>query len=59
MPGFSVLPPFAAYYVPYVTQESRQQILVEYAGRLNRLDDLTPLSFPSLDDFDDRLYPKT
>ncbi|WP_306603589.1 NAD(P)H-dependent oxidoreductase [Azonexus sp.] len=57
--GFTVLPPFAAYHVPYVTQESRQQILVEYAGRLNRLDDLTPLSFPSLDDFDDRLYPKT
>ncbi|TYC51416.1 flavodoxin family protein [Zoogloea oleivorans] len=57
--GFTVLPPFAAYHVPYVTQESRQQILVEYAGRLNRLDDLTSLSFPSLDDFDDRLYPKT
>lgn len=57
--GFTVLPPFAAYHVPYVTQESRQQILVEYSDRLSHLDDLVPLRFPSLDDFDERLYPKT
>ena len=57
--GFTVLPPFAAYHVPYITHEARQQILYAYAQRLNHLDDLPPLQFPSLDDFDERLYPKT
>lgn len=57
--GFTVLPPFAAYHVPYITNEARQQILHDYAQRLNHLDDLQPLQFPSLTDFDERLYPKT
>lgn len=57
--GFTVLPPFAAYHVPYITDEARQQILHDYALRLNHLDDLQPLQFPSLSDFDERLYPKT
>lgn len=57
--GFTVLPPFAAYHVPYVTTQERQQMLAVYAERLQHLDRLTPLRFPSLADFDERLYPKT
>jgi NAD(P)H dehydrogenase (quinone) len=56
--GFAVLPPFAAYHVPYITPEARQQILLDYAQQLHGLDTLVPLSFPSLNDFDDQLYPK-
>lgn len=56
--GFSVLPPFAAYHVPYLSHEGRQQILVDYQQRLQHLDDLEPLRFPSMGDFDERLYPK-
>jgi len=57
--GFAVLPPFAAYHVPYITTEARQQILHDYAERLQQLEKLQPLTFPSLADFDDHLYPKT
>ncbi|WP_265943342.1 NAD(P)H-dependent oxidoreductase [Dechloromonas sp. A34] len=56
--GFSVLPPFAAYHVPYLSHEGRQQILVDYQQRLLTLDTLEPLRFPSMGDFDERLYPK-
>lgn len=56
--GFSVLPPFTAYHVPYLSHEGRQQILVDYQQRLQHLDDLEPLRFPSMGDFDARLYPK-
>jgi len=56
--GFTVLPPFAAYHVPYVTHEARQQMLDDYAERLRQLEALTPLRFPSLAGFDERLYPK-
>lgn len=56
--GFSVLPPFAAYHVPYLSHEGRQQILIDYQQRLQHLDALEPLRFPSMGDFDERLYPK-
>ena len=56
--GFSVLPPFIGYHIPYITAEARQAILDDYRAHLGRLDELTPLSFPQLGDFDARLYPK-
>lgn len=56
--GMTVLPPFAAYHVPYITLEARAQILDEYRAYLRRLDMLEPLRFPRLDDFDDRLNPR-
>lgn len=56
--GMTVLPPFAAYHVPYITLEARAQILDEYRAYLRRLDTLEPLRFPRLDDFDDRLNPR-
>jgi NAD(P)H dehydrogenase (quinone) len=56
--GFTVLPPFAAYHVPYLSHEGRRQLLVDYQQRLQHLDELEPLCFPSMGDFDERLYPK-
>ena len=56
--GFSVLPPFVAYHVPYISHEMRQQLLDDYAEVLLRIDAAVPLQFPRLGDFDGRLYPK-
>lgn len=53
--GMSVLPPFVAYHVPYVTGEERSAMLEDYRRRLHALDTLTPLQFVSLDQFDDNL----
>lgn len=56
--GCQVLPPFIAWHVPYVSDEIRRGYLAQYRDYLGRLDSLVPLKFPSLDDFDERLYPK-
>lgn len=56
--GMEVLPPFAAYHVPYITDVARAQILDDYRARLRSLDTLEPMSFPRLDAFDDKLYPR-
>ena len=55
--GFSVLPSYAAYHVPYISHDARQQILRDYEQRLLNLDRLEALSFPTMNDFDERLYP--
>ncbi|VXC78443.1 NAD(P)H dehydrogenase [Burkholderia sp. 8Y] len=57
--GMAVLPPFVAWHVPYVTPEQRAELLERYRQRLREIDDLTPLQFPSMDDFDETLRPKT
>ncbi|XID74203.1 NAD(P)H-dependent oxidoreductase [Alkanindiges sp. WGS2144] len=56
--GMEVLPPFAAYHVPYISQQAREQILADYKAHLGNLEQLKPLEFPELDQFDDKLYPK-
>ncbi len=56
--GLEVLPPFIGYHVPYISQEAREQILVDYKHYLANLDELTPLSYPHMDEFDGKLYPK-
>lgn len=56
--GMDVLPPFVAWHVPYVDTAARHEYLDAYAARLARLDRLKPLTFPSLDEFDDRLHPR-
>jgi NAD(P)H dehydrogenase (quinone) len=56
--GMQVLPPFIGYHVPYISPEARTQILHDYSDYLNNLDQLQPLEFPTLDQFDDKLYPK-
>jgi NAD(P)H dehydrogenase (quinone) len=55
--GFTVLPPFAAYHVPYISDAARQQILADYRHRLLHLDTDEALRFPRMADFDDRLNP--
>ena len=57
--GMDVLPPFIGYHIPYIDQAAREQILKEYSDYLRNIEDLKPLEFPTLDQFDDKLYPKT
>jgi NAD(P)H dehydrogenase (quinone) len=56
--GLSVLPPFIGWHVPYITDEERQSLLKQYREYLTNLDQLEPLNFPSLANFDDRMMPK-
>lgn len=55
--GFEVLPPFVAYHVPYISNEARQKMLVDYQQHLSNLENLKTLEFPKLEQFDDKLYP--
>ncbi len=56
--GMDVLPPFIGYHIPYIDQAAREQILTDYSDYLSNIDELKPLEFPTLDQFDDKLYPK-
>jgi NAD(P)H dehydrogenase (quinone) len=56
--GLKVLPPFIGWHVPYISDEDRQSLLKEYREYLTNLDQLDPLIFPSLDDFDEKMMPK-
>jgi len=55
--GMRVLPPFAAYHVPYVSSGARAVILEQYRTYLLGLENIEPLRFPSLADFDRGLRP--
>lgn len=57
--GFEVIPPFIAYHVPYISNESRQDILTNLEQYLQNLDNLSPLEFPHLENFDEKMNPKT
>lgn len=56
--GFAVLPPFVGYHVPYISARERLEIMEAYRSRLDTLDELEPLTFPRLSDFDDNLYSR-
>ena len=56
--GLEVLQPFVAHHVPYITHEARVTLLDDLEAHVRRLETLPRLQFPSLDAFDDRLYPK-
>ncbi|CAE6851690.1 Glutathione-regulated potassium-efflux system ancillary protein KefF [Paraburkholderia aspalathi] len=56
--GFEVLPSFVAYHVPYIKPAEREAMLGRYGDYLTKLDQLEPLSFPSLDDFDAEMHPR-
>ncbi|MNC06832.1 Glutathione-regulated potassium-efflux system ancillary protein KefF [compost metagenome] len=56
--GLTVLPPFVAFHVPYISQEARQEYLEQYRQHLLTLDQRPSLTFPSLDDYDEILRPK-
>ncbi|GBL57558.1 NAD(P)H dehydrogenase [Pseudomonas citronellolis] len=55
--GMTVLPPFVAWHVPYISNDARQDFLRQYQDRLQHLDQDQPLEFPRLEQFDERLYP--
>ncbi|NNP73363.1 NAD(P)H dehydrogenase [Acinetobacter defluvii] len=57
--GYEVLPPFIAYHVPYISQEAREQMLVDYRQHLHNIEHLQPIEFATLEQFDDKLYPLT
>ncbi|MES2126345.1 MAG: NAD(P)H-dependent oxidoreductase [Pseudomonadota bacterium] len=54
--GMTVLPPFVAHHVPYISEDARRALLDAYRSRLQGLDELAPLSFPRMDQFDDKLH---
>ncbi|MFY0580914.1 NAD(P)H-dependent oxidoreductase [Cystobacter fuscus] len=53
--GFDVLPPFAAWSVAHVGEETRARYLEAYGQRLVSLETTQPLRFPALSEFE----PKT
>jgi NAD(P)H dehydrogenase (quinone) len=56
--GCEVLEPFIAWHVPYVSAADRGAILNQYRTRLAGIASDVPLSFPSLNDFDDQMQPR-
>lgn len=57
--GLKVLPPFVAFHVPYISEADRHEYLAKYRQHLLTIDQRPALEFPSLDDFDELLHPKT
>jgi NAD(P)H dehydrogenase (quinone) len=57
--GLSVLSPFVAWHVPYISDQQRHEFLSSYDQRLDlgRLNAEQPLQFPRLAEFDARLCP--
>lgn len=47
--GFTVLPPFVGWHIPYLTTESRQAILVSWKERLCDLGQQPALKFPEIE----------
>jgi NAD(P)H dehydrogenase (quinone) len=48
--------PFIAWHVPDVTTDTREACLNEYRKYLAAIETAVPMSFPSLDDYDDRFF---
>lgn len=58
--GFTVLPLFVGWHVPYISDEARREILGAWRSRLAGLElEKKGMRFPTLDDFDERLFPKS
>lgn len=55
--GMSVLEPFVAWHVPYITSDARVDMLQKYRQQLARIESRRQLSYPSLDDFDGQMRP--
>lgn len=56
--GYEVYEPFFGYHVPYITPEQRTEVMEEFKSAIVGLDDRATLAMPSLDSFDELLYPK-
>lgn len=55
--GTTVLDPFVAYNVPYISEEARGSQLADLRDIVAAIDDRAVLPVPRLEDFDDRLAP--
>ncbi len=55
--GYSVLEPFIAYHVPYVSDEARREMLSSLDAVVANLDDRPLLPMPSLERFDEQFRP--
>ncbi|WP_233839199.1 NAD(P)H-dependent oxidoreductase [Paraburkholderia sp. ZP32-5] len=55
--GFRVLKPFVGFHVPYISQEERRRVMQDLREAVRHVDTRDALSFPSLDHFDEKLYP--
>lgn len=55
--GFDVLKPFAAYHVPYISQEARVEMMEQLDAAVDDLAQRELLPYPSLDDFDPQMNP--
>ena len=55
--GMTVLEPFVAYHVPYVSAEARTAELARWRRELGRLDARTALPMPSLAGYDESFRP--
>lgn len=55
--GFEVLEPFFGYHVPYISESERVALLEQFRKEVAMWHTRSVLTFPSLDAFDDRLYP--
>jgi NAD(P)H dehydrogenase (quinone) len=55
--GMAVLEPFIAYHVPYISEESRKEILANWQQALAELDNRALMQMPNLHDFDDTFKP--
>lgn len=55
--GLQVHPPFIGWHIPYISDEDRRTILKAWRARIQSIENEPTLRFPSLDDFDDALYP--
>lgn len=56
--GLGVHQPFVGWHVPYITDDARATVLEEWRGHIRSLDSQKLLVMPSLNDFDDALYPR-
>jgi NAD(P)H dehydrogenase (quinone) len=55
--GFEVLEPFFGYHIPYLSEAERAAILTRFRQEVATCSTRKAMRFPSLDQFDERLYP--
>ncbi len=56
--GFEVLPPFIVWSPSRISEEARKDYLEKYKQRLLSIPETTPISYPSLSEFDDNFQLK-
>ena len=54
--GFDVLPPFIAWGPSRAGDEGRSAYLSEYQQYLGRIEELEPIQYPSLEDYDQTTF---